>query len=83
MESYTLGDTARVDSRVNMGGGSPTPQPADQARASCPWSIALPMPSHLVTLLDDGGVTDPGPIPTGIGRLAIGSTFIVGSQGAP
>ena len=71
-ESYTLGDTARLAAAA-------TPSPSDQVRASCPWSIALPMSSHLVTLLDADGA-DSGPIPTGIGRLGIGSTFIVSPQ---
>jgi hypothetical protein len=68
VESYTLEDTARR-------------RPAAQVRASCPWSIALPMPTHLVTLVEGAEETDSLPTPTGVGRLAIGSTFIVGSQG--
>ena len=79
-ESYTLGDTARPGPG-GAGGAAPRQDTSDQVRASCAWSIALPMSSHLVTLVDAAGVTDAGPIPTGIGRLAIGSTFIVGPQG--
>ena len=80
-ESYTLGDTARLNSRVAVEElAAATQGSSDEVRASCPWSIALPMSSHLVTLLDADGATDSGPIPTGIGRLGIGSTFIVGPQ---
>jgi len=78
-ESYTLGDTARLGS--GEAGGGAGADTSDEVRARCPWSIALPMPNHLVTLVDAAGVVDSGPIPTGIGRLAIGSTFIVGPQG--
>ena len=81
-DSYTLGDTARLDSSVATR-GTASARPADQAQSSCPWSIALPMPNHLVTLVDEAATADSRPIPTGIGRLAIGSTFIVGPQGAP
>jgi hypothetical protein len=81
-DSYTLGDTARLDSRVATR-STATARPSDQVQSSCPWSIALPMPNHLVTLVDDAAATDSRPTPTGIGRLAIGSTFIVGPQGAP
>jgi hypothetical protein len=81
-DSYTLGDTARLNSRVATR-GTAAQRPSDQVQASCPWSIALPMPNHLVTLVDAAAATDSGPIPTGIGRLAIGSTFIVGPQGVP
>ena len=82
-ESYTLGDTARLGDAATgdaVAAGVGTRGPSDQVRASCPWSIALPMSSHLVTLVDAAGATDSGPIPTGIGRLAIGGTFIVGRQ---
>ena len=78
-DSYTLGDTARL----NPGGAAgrvATRDAADHVQASCPWSIALPMSSHLVTLVDADDATDSGPIPTGIGRLSVGSTFIVGPQ---
>jgi hypothetical protein len=81
-DSYMLGDTARLDSRVAIRSAA-TERPSDQVQSSCPWSIALPMPNHLVTLVDDAAATDSRPIPTGIGRLAIGSTFIVGPQGVP
>jgi len=79
-ESYTLGDTARLDSggAVRKHAGQ---RPAEQVRASCPWSIALPMPGHLVTLVEGAEETGSLPTPTGIGRLAVGSTFIVGSRG--
>jgi hypothetical protein len=79
-ESYTLGDTARLDAE-GPAGAHASRRPAEQVRASCPWSIALPMPNHLITLVEDAEETDSLPSPTGIGRLAIGSTFIVGSRG--
>ena len=79
---YTLSDTARLNSRV-VTREAASQRLSDQAQASCPWSIALPMSSHLVTLVDAAAPTDSRPIPTGIGRLGIGSTFVVGPQGAP
>ena len=79
-EIYTLGDTARLDAEGPVRVPA-SRRPADQVRASCPWSIALPMPSHLITLVEAAEETDSLPAPTGVGRLAIGSTFIVGSRG--
>jgi hypothetical protein len=78
-EKYTLGDTARLNPGPSPAGVA-TRCASDHVRASCPWSIALPMSSHLVTLVDVAGAPDSEPIPTGIGRLGIGSTFIVGRQ---
>jgi hypothetical protein len=62
---YTLGDTARGQAAL-----------ATRARPGSPWSIALPMREHMLRTVD--GSVDDRPEVTGISRLGIGSTFIVG-----
>ncbi len=72
--AYTLGDTARRgagEERVRIAEGR-----RGHAVAHVPWSLALPMPTHLVTALSS--VPDATPVPTGIAKLAIGSTFVIG-----
>jgi len=59
---YTLVDSAR--------------QGAARALARTPWSLALPMATHIVAAA--ASFPDPAPQPTGIARLAIGSTFVIG-----
>jgi hypothetical protein len=54
--------------------GQPDVLGAIHARA--PWSIALPMPEHMVSVAAD--LAEVAPEATGIARLAVGSTFIVG-----
>lgn len=61
---YTLADTAR--------------RGAGHARAGTPWSLVLPTAGHIVAAVP--GVPDPAPQPTGIARLAIGGTFVVGRE---
>lgn len=71
---YTLGDTARMHDAAT---------PSDAAatiHARTPWSIALPMREHMVSVAAD--LAEATPEATGIARLAVGSTFIVG-RGAP
>lgn len=65
---YTLADTAR-DERAEAARG--------HAVSLAPWSLALPMPQHIITALP----TFPKsavPQPTGIDQLSIGSTFVIG-----
>ncbi|ALV07059.1 hypothetical protein [Roseateles depolymerans] len=61
---YRLADTAREarDERRHI-------------RSSRPWSLAVPMPQHLLT--DTHGFSHSAPLPTGISKLAIGSTFVI------
>ncbi|HET7795924.1 MAG TPA: baseplate J/gp47 family protein, partial [Rhizobacter sp.] len=69
---YTLGDTARPGSD-----GRNTVMPG-HVQARMPWSLALPMPNHLLGVAD---ATEPQDAPapaTGISKLAVGGTFIVG-----
>ena len=63
--TYTLGDTAR------MAIGS-----RDRLQPHRPWSLVLPMSSHLVSLAESA--VDPAPLTSGIRELAVGSTLIVG-----
>lgn len=61
---YRLADTAREakDDRRHIS-------------SSRPWSLAVPMPLHLLT--DTNGFSQSAPLPTGISKLAIGSTFVI------
>jgi len=65
--TYTLGDTARIAT------GS-----RDRLEPHRPWSLALPMPEHLVTLAESP--VDPTPLASGIRELAVGRTLIVGGD---
>ncbi len=65
--TYTLGDTARL-----AGNGR------DRLDPHRPWSLALPMPEHLITLAE--AVVDPTPLTSGIRELAVGRTLIVGGD---
>ncbi|MBB3193209.1 hypothetical protein [Roseateles terrae] len=61
---YRLADTARG--------------PEDHRRhvsSSRPWSLAVPMPLHLLS--DTQGFSHSAPVVTGISKLAIGSTFVI------
>ncbi len=75
--TYQLLDTARA------GAGAPT----RQVRPVQPWSLVLPTPRHLIELI--GVPSTRGAQATGVGRLEIGGTFIVGGvpaatgQGTP
>lgn len=62
---YTLGDTARRQGLLST-----------QARPRSAWSIALPMREHMVSAIELP--TDERPEVTGIARLGLGSTFILG-----
>ncbi|WP_431104054.1 hypothetical protein [Roseateles noduli] len=57
--------------------GAPPATGAAHARARLPWSIALPMPQHILTAVDRFPETV-SPRATGVDRLAVGSTFIIG-----
>lgn len=63
--TYQLLDTARTRGEA----------PARQVRPVQPWSLALPTPRHLIELID---VPSHGAQATGVGKLEIGGTFIVG-----
>jgi len=66
---YTLSDTARAPAGVGAG----------HVRARTPWSLALPMATHIVGAAES--FPDPAPLVTGVSRLAIGSTFVIGAGG--
>lgn len=75
--TYQLLDTARTRD------GAPT----RQVRPVQPWSLALPTPRHLIELI--GVPSSSSAKPTGVGKLEVGGTFIVGGvpaapgQGGP
>ena len=73
---YTLGDTARMATAKAIDADT---VPGTRLRPKWAWSLALPMRQHLIATAEHYG--DPRPEPTGIARLAIGSTFIVGGAG--
>ncbi|SEL37910.1 hypothetical protein SAMN05216359_108100 [Roseateles sp. YR242] len=62
--SYRLADTARASEEERR-----------HVTHSRPWSLALPMPQHLLS--DTEGFTYSAPVATGISKLAIGSTFVI------
>lgn len=62
---FTLGDTARRGTREE-----------NELGARLPWSLALPMRQHMLTLAGD--LAGARAQPTGVSRLTVGSTFIVG-----
>jgi len=70
---YTLGDTAR---RAPAAHGANT-EGRGHATSLAPWSLALPMATHIVTAAS--AFPDPAPQPTGIARLSVGSTFVIGT----
>ena len=65
---HTLADTARRESV-----GTPW---TSLVRPAMPWSLVVPTQTHLIESVDD--LTLANPPATGIGLLAIGSTFISG-----
>ncbi|HUG26164.1 hypothetical protein [Piscinibacter sp.] len=71
---YTLGDTARRPAADRPASAAEIAQ-AGHVRPRAPWSIALPMATHLVATDE---ATDGAPEATGVSQLAIGATFIVG-----
>ncbi len=66
---HTLGDTARASSPSSRSSH-------DRLHPLQAWSLALPMPDHLVIAAE--APPDPNALATGIRELAIGSTFIIG-----
>jgi hypothetical protein len=67
-ERYTLTDTA-----VPVGG-----RPAPDLRPKYPWSVAVPIRRH--ALLVAGSEQSRIATRTGIGKLEIGSTFIISTE---
>lgn len=72
---YTLGDTARAADGAAAPGGAAR---RGHAVARTPWSLALPLATHIVEAAADG--QGGAPEPTGIARLAIGSTFVIAAS---
>ena len=77
---YTLADTARAE-MVSDRPDQPPAIGAAHAHARLPWSIALPMPQHILTAVDRFPQTV-APSATGVDRLAVGSTFVIGGPAA-
>lgn len=77
---YSLDDTARPGGAAQWD-ATAAQGTAGRAEARWPWSIAVPMRRHLIETLER--VVTAGPVPTGVGRLAIGNTFIVGAEVVP
>jgi len=76
---YALSDTARAPLGAEPPGqdGARPARGAAHAHARLPWSIALPLPQHILTAIDlyPEAVA---PQVTGVDRLAVGSTFVIG-----
>ena len=64
---YQLHDTVR-NGRI---------QPLRHVDPVQPWSLALPTPHHLIELID---TPLPGASATGVGKLEVGNTFVVGAK---
>lgn len=73
---YSLDDTARPGGAAQWEPREDVADGLSEARARWPWSIAVPMRRHLIQTL--GHAHGSGPDATGVGRLAIGGTFVVG-----
>jgi hypothetical protein len=69
LDLFALTDTATLDSM-----GAQVIEPA------YPWSIAVPIRRHHITVRHAGAPGNAAPSPTGIGLMEIGSTFIIGAQ---
>ena len=67
---YTLGDTARGQGLLST-----------QVRPRSAWSIVLPMREHMVSAVEVP--SDERPEATGIARLGLGNTFILGDVNRP
>jgi hypothetical protein len=78
---YTLGDTAREGAGAEGRPGGAAQRGNAMARA--PWSLALPLATHIVEAERAPDAPQTAPQPTGIARLAIASTFVIaGADGA-
>lgn len=80
LDVYSLDDTARPRGAAQWDAVQTVAEGLSHARSRWPWSIAVPMRQHLVHTLEQP--QSGGPVPTGVGRLAIGRTFVVGGQAA-
>ncbi len=74
---YRLHDTARTDGAQHDGSGNVDAR-LSRVRPQQPWSLMLPTRRHLFDLLDDPARE--APQQTGIDRLEIGNTFIIGGR---
>ncbi|MDR7334593.1 hypothetical protein [Roseateles asaccharophilus] len=76
---YQLRDTALAALGPQPPGqdGDRPARGAAHARARLPWSLALPLPQHILSVADETTVPG-GPQPTGVDRLTIGTTFVIG-----
>jgi hypothetical protein len=82
---YRLADTARSNRPVP--GAAASGARRSVVVPARPWSLALPTAQHLIDVLpSDAPATDGKADGTGVGLLAIGGTFVIGSSnggGAP
>lgn len=79
----TADETARhrLDDTAPPAPGAPggaEPLRSVHLQARWPWSLALPMAEHLVEMDRDEARPD-RPLRTGVDRLAVGSTFVIGA----
>lgn len=74
---HRLDDTAPPS--IGAPGGT-VPLRSVHLQARWPWSLALPMHDHLIEMDRDEARPD-RPLRTGVDRLAVGSTFVIGSRG--
>ncbi len=75
---YRLHDTAQspLGPQPPVQDGDRPARGAAHSHARLPWSIALPLPQHILTA-DDLSPAG-GPQPTGVDQLAVGTTFVIG-----
>jgi len=73
------GETPQLEHRLDdtaRGQG----EDAKEAHAVLPWSLAVPMREHIVSCVNAGDERPPEV--TGVGHLAVGQTFIIGTSSA-
>jgi hypothetical protein len=76
---YRLHDTALAPLGPQPPGqdGDRPARGAAHAHARLPWSLALPLPQHILTAANSQAATG-GAQPTGVAQLSVGSTFVIG-----
>jgi hypothetical protein len=74
---FALTDTALPGAANADGAGAAADAVIDPA---FPWSIAVPIKRHHITVLHAGAAPAAAAAPTGIGQMEIGSTFIIGAK---
>jgi hypothetical protein len=79
LDLYALTDTAAPGVADADGApGEPVIEPVIEP--AHPWSIAVPIKRHHITVRHAGAAPAAAAAPTGIGQMEIGSTFIIGAR---